>query len=129
MQHLYDLQCLETCSSGQILGGILTTASQELYLYVSLNDLGLIQKSITVYRLSVTFKGSGDQNIIFLCKKIFEWYHSMVRYKRYGPLTFEWWVEKQSVLLSPLSCRGRSALRGVEWVHGLFLFPLVLGKM
>ena len=20
-------------------------------------------------------------------------------------------------------------LRGVEWVHGLFLFPLVLGKM
>ena len=21
------------------------------------------------------------------------------------------------------------ALRGVEWVHGLFLFPLVLGKM
>ena len=22
-----------------------------------------------------------------------------------------------------------SVLRGVEWVHGLFLFPLVLGKM
>ena len=22
-----------------------------------------------------------------------------------------------------------SALRGVEWVHGLFLVPLVLGKM
>ena len=22
-----------------------------------------------------------------------------------------------------------SSLRGVEWVHGLFLFPLVLGKM
>ena len=21
------------------------------------------------------------------------------------------------------------SLRGVEWVHGLFLFPLVLGKM
>ena len=23
----------------------------------------------------------------------------------------------------------RQPLRGVEWVHGLFLFPLVLGKM
>ena len=23
----------------------------------------------------------------------------------------------------------RMALRGVEWVHDLFLFPLVLGKM
>ena len=23
----------------------------------------------------------------------------------------------------------RAALRGVEWVHGLFLFPLHLGKM
>ena len=24
---------------------------------------------------------------------------------------------------------GLCVLRGVEWVHGLFLFPLVLGKM
>ena len=24
---------------------------------------------------------------------------------------------------------GPAMLRGVEWVHGLFLFPLVLGKM
>ena len=23
----------------------------------------------------------------------------------------------------------QNTLRGVEWVHGLFLFPLVLGKM
>ena len=23
----------------------------------------------------------------------------------------------------------QQSLRGVEWVHGLFLFPLVLGKM
>ena len=23
----------------------------------------------------------------------------------------------------------KEVLRGVEWVHGLFLFPLVLGKM
>ena len=23
----------------------------------------------------------------------------------------------------------KNDLRGVEWVHGLFLFPLVLGKM
>ena len=57
MQHLYESQWLETCGSGQILGGILTTASQELYLYVSLNDLGLIQKSITVHRLGATLKG------------------------------------------------------------------------
>ena len=56
MQHLCDLQWLETCGSGQILGGILTTGSQELYLYVSLNDLGLIQKSITVHRLGANFK-------------------------------------------------------------------------
>ena len=57
MQHLYDSQWLESCGSGQILGWILTTASQELYLYVSLNDLGLIQKSITVHKLGATLKG------------------------------------------------------------------------
>ena len=26
-------------------------------------------------------------------------------------------------------CFGRTALRGVEWVYVLFLFPLVLGKV
>ena len=28
-----------------------------------------------------------------------------------------------------LEATGEKSLRGVEWVHGLFLFPLVLGKM
>ena len=28
-----------------------------------------------------------------------------------------------------LIVRGNKSLRGVEWVHGLFLFPLVLHKM
>ena len=28
-----------------------------------------------------------------------------------------------------LESTGEKSLRGVEWVHGLFLFPLVLGKM
>ena len=29
----------------------------------------------------------------------------------------------------PASPTGWDTLKGVEWVHGLFLFPLVLGKM
>ena len=41
----------------------------------------------------------------------------------------------QGVVTTPLmktcykNSSGRRGLRGVEWVHGLFLFPLVLGKM
>ena len=39
----------------------------------------------------------------------------------YGPLTYHdmMWMKACDYNL----------LRGVEWVHGLFLFPLVLGKM
>ena len=40
---------------------ILTTAFQELYSYVSLDDLGLIQKSITSHRLGATFEGFSSQ--------------------------------------------------------------------
>ena len=31
------------------------------------------------------------KSIIFRCKKIFRWYHSMVRCKSYGPLSDEWY--------------------------------------
>ena len=34
---------------------------------------------------------------------------------------------RKTVLLDIFTSYG--LLRGVEWVHGLFLFPLVLGKM
>ena len=33
------------------------------------------------------------------------------------------------LLMSALATVALKSLRGVEWVHGLFLFPLVLGKM
>ena len=56
MQHLYDSQWLETCGSGQILGRIMTTASRKFYSYLSLNDLGLIQKSITVHRFGAPLR-------------------------------------------------------------------------
>ena len=42
-------------SRDKILCWILTTVLQELYLYVSLNGLGLIQKSITGHELGATF--------------------------------------------------------------------------
>ena len=46
---------------------------------------------------------------VFLCvRSFFKWYHSMIRCKSYGPLSDEW--QKQSGPLSPLSCRGHSAL-------------------
>ena len=36
-------------------------------------------------------RDSGDQKHNFpVCKKIFKWYHSMVRCKSYGPLSDEW---------------------------------------
>ena len=37
--------------------GFLTTAFQELYLYVPLDDLGFIQKPITGHGLGATFEG------------------------------------------------------------------------
>ena len=34
---------------------------------------------------------SGGQSIIFLCvKKVFKWYHSIIRCKSYGPMSDEW---------------------------------------
>ena len=44
------------------------------------------------------------------------------------------WTELGSILCSEMIDEDTtfivcSYLRGVEWVHGLFLFPLVLGKM
>ena len=29
----------------------------------------------------------------------------------------------------PMTTKKSIKIRGVEWVHGLFLFPLILGKM
>ena len=92
MSYTTVLQYAVHCASRQSVLAMLTPGGPLRYIGVQVVSEKIIQFSIFICRKSKQSTATTLQwpkHNCPVCKKIFKWYHSMVRCKSYGPLSDE----------------------------------------